>query len=281
MQHVLDSLIERLPTLSPKLRAAGKIILDKPNLVATTSMRELARQAGVTPPTMIRLVNSLGYDNYQQFKQVFLNVVNNFDFEQRASSLQQISKAEGEAAIIHGLLQSSHTNIGHFYQHLSEEDICEAADLIIKAKTVYVIASGSSHWMAAYMQYVGKMAIPNLRVARTSGNELVESLASITNDDIMIAISYSPYIRQTIETIEFGLNKGARLIYLSDSIAAPLASAATVLIRQSTDSPQYFPSMVSVVAAIETFLAVIVSRCGDDTLQKIAEYTAIRQRGYF
>ena len=62
MLKVLDTLFQITPTLSPKLKNVAKLILDKPNAVATTSMRALAKQAGVTPPTMIRLAKELGFE---------------------------------------------------------------------------------------------------------------------------------------------------------------------------------------------------------------------------
>ncbi|MEM7209020.1 MAG: MurR/RpiR family transcriptional regulator [Pseudomonadota bacterium] len=281
MQHVIDQLLEALPNLTPKLKQAAKVILDRPNAVATTSMRELARQAGVTAPTMIRLANHLGFDDYRQLKEVFLQAVTNYNFEQRANQLQRASKTAGEAAIIQELADAGHRNINHFYQNLDLEAICRAADLIVNAETVYVVAASAPHWMGAYMQYVGKMAIPYLRVPRTSGDSLIEGLIPISSNDVVLAMTYNPYATQTMEAVEFALERGASFIYLTDSIAAPLADKATVLIQQSTDSPQFFPSMVPVVAAIETLLAVVVARSGPQAISAIAEYAEIRKQRYF
>ena len=71
MQQILKTLFEIVPTLTPKLKDVARVILDNPNLVATSSMRALAGRAGVTPPTMIRLATTLGFDNYDSFRQVF------------------------------------------------------------------------------------------------------------------------------------------------------------------------------------------------------------------
>ena len=73
MQQTLETLFKMTPDLAPKLKSAAKVILDNPNLVATNSMRALAKKSGVTPPTMIRLANTLGFENYDSFKKVFQN----------------------------------------------------------------------------------------------------------------------------------------------------------------------------------------------------------------
>ena len=85
------------------------------------------------------------------------------------------------------------------------------------------------------------MALPQLHLAGSSGNGLVEGLMSIKSGDVIVLLAYHPYSRHAIEAAEFALQRGARLIYLSDSKAAPLASKADVLLLQKTTSPQFFP----------------------------------------
>ena len=280
MQELLNRLAEILPGLSPKLRQAAGVVLDKPNAVATMSMRELARRAGVTPPTIIRLAKTLGYEEYGQFKRVFVRALDGYSFEQRANQLQVASETLGEATIVAEMMEAGLGNIRDLYQRIDTETICKAADLIIESNAVYVIAASAPHWIAAYMQYVGKMAIPNLRVPRTSGDGLLEGLVPLQDDDLVVAISVKPYSRETIEAVEFALERGGRFIYFTDSYTAPLADRAEVVIQLSTESPQYFPSMAPLIVAIETLLAVVVARRGKAAIGVISEYANIRKRRY-
>lgn len=280
MQQLLADLQRRIPELSPKLRQAAQLVLDRPALVATGSMREFARQAGVTPPTLERLASTLGFQNYSNFKSRFRTAIDSFDYAQRANQLQTTHELTGEAGITAELRKAAHRNIDNYFENLHLDAICEAADLMISAHSVYVIGANAPHWMAAYMQYVGKMVLPEMRVPPTSGAGLVEGLIPLTSNDTVLAMTYRPYAKQTIEAIDFTLNQGAALIYLTDSVSAPLVEKATVVIRQSTDSPQYFPSMVSVVTAIETLLAVVVARSSNEAVSNIATYAKLRQSRY-
>jgi DNA-binding MurR/RpiR family transcriptional regulator len=281
MRQLLETLFKATPTLTPKLKSVAKVILDNPNLVATTSMRALASRAGVTPPTMIRLANTLGFENYESFRQVFQTSINEQNFEDRANWLQLTSATDGIASIVHEIAESSLGNIKQFFQELDLDAVSEAADIILAAPNVYVIAAGGVHWIASYLYYVGKMAIPQMRLPRTSGSGLIEGLIPVKKGDVVLAMAYHPYARNGIEASEFALSRGASLIYLTDSKAAPLASKAEVLILQKTESPQFFPSMVSAMAAIETLISVIVARSGDDAIRSIADYSEIRKKGKF
>ena len=277
MQKELDTLFQISATLSPKLKDVARMILDNPNLVATTSMRALAKRAGVTPPTMIRMAQELGFESYEKFRQVFQASINEQGFGNRASWLQQSSETEGLPSIIHDLAEASHRNIQNFYQNLDMDKICKAADLIINAPAVYMIAAGGVHWIAVYLQHVGMMAVPHLRVPRNSGIGLIEGLIPIRKDDVVLTMAYSPYARQGIEATEYALDRGSSLIYFTDSKAAPLASEAEVLLLQSTASPLFYPSMVPVVSAIETLITVIVARSDQKVIKAISDHEEIRK----
>lgn len=281
MQQVLESLFQLAPKLTPKLKGAARVILDNPNLVATTSMRALAKRCGVTPPTMIRLANALGYENYESFRQVFQEAVNEQSFANQADWLQRSSAIDGIDSIISGIGLAGLDNVNQFYQDLDPDRVGQAADVIVAAANVHVVAAGGLHWIASYLHYVCKMALPQLCLPRTSGNGLVEGLISVAPEDVILVMAYHPYSRHAIEAAEFAMKRGARMIYMTDSKAAPLASKAEVLLLQKTDSPQFFPSMVAVMSALETLIAVIVARSGDKAIESIGNYMEIRKQGQF
>jgi DNA-binding MurR/RpiR family transcriptional regulator len=281
MHQVLETLFHLAPGLTPKLKSAARVILDNPNLVATTSMRGLAKRCGVTPPTMIRLANAVGYENYDSFRQVFQDAVNDQNFVSQADWLQRSSAIEGLDSIINEIAKAGLGNVSQFHQDLDLDAVCKAARLIIEAPQVHVIAAGGVHWVASYLHYVCKMAVPQMRLPLTSGNGLVEGLLSVTKGDVILTMAYHPYSRHTIEAAEFALSRGARLIYLTDSKAAPIAPQAEVLLLQKTTSPQFFPSMVAVMAALETLIAVVVALGGESAIRNISDYLEIRKEAEF
>jgi DNA-binding MurR/RpiR family transcriptional regulator len=125
------------------------------------------------------------------------------------------------------------------------------------------------------------MAVPHLRVPRTSGMGLLEGLIPIKKDDVVLTVAYNPYAKSGVEASQFALSRGARMIYLTDSKAAPLASEAEVLLIQNTASPLYYPSMVAVVTAIETLITVIVARSDKKAIKAISDHEEIRKSSIF
>jgi len=75
------------------------------------------------PLRCAHLPNKLGFDGYDQFKQVFQSTINDPSFESRASWVQQSSEAEGLPSVVHDLAESGYNNIQHFYQNLDMQAI--------------------------------------------------------------------------------------------------------------------------------------------------------------
>lgn len=279
MQDVLDRIAAEIGNLSPQLRLAARWVLDHPNEVAVCSMRTVAGRAQVNPPTMMRLAKRLGFDGYDSFRAVFQDaVVSTADsFQDRASWLQELAVAEGDAAVAHGIAEAASRNIAGFYGSLDMDAVIRIADLLQRAPTTYIIAVSAFYWMGAYFELLGRMALPRLRLPRANGTPLAEELISIERGDLALAMTASPYARQTMQAARFVKERGATLAVITDSRGSPLASEADELLLVPMTSPQFFPSMIAVAAAIETLIAVVVSRSDRATIDRIAELEQLRR----
>ena len=59
-------LLERFPSLSPKLQVAARFVVDHPNEVVTMSMRAIAERAHTQPATLVRLAQQLGFAGWPE-----------------------------------------------------------------------------------------------------------------------------------------------------------------------------------------------------------------------
>ncbi len=68
-QTVLDRFTaDTLRSLSPQLRKAARYVVEHPGEVATRSQRHVARTAKLSAPTFTRLEHAIGYDSYDELR---------------------------------------------------------------------------------------------------------------------------------------------------------------------------------------------------------------------
>lgn len=278
MPELLDRIAAELPHMPRKMAMAAKYALDHPDEIALSSMRSIASQCGVASPTMLRLARHVGFESYGAFKSMFQDAVILGSFRSRAGALQNAHVQGGDMALVSQIARAAVSNIDRTFSGIDLDVIRQQADLLISAPTTYVIGTGAMHWVAAYMQFTGRMALPGLRVPRQGGATLVEALGAITRDDVVLALAISPYGKNTLNAAQYAHENGARVLAITDSRGSPLLPFSSSHILTSSSSPHYFPSIVAVVAVVEALLAVTVSRSDKATLERIDKIEALRRR---
>jgi DNA-binding MurR/RpiR family transcriptional regulator len=277
MDETLDKLAAAMVDLPPHLRRAGRRILDHPHEVALVSMRALAAKAQVNPPTMLRLVRRIGFDDYETFRAVFRRAVAGGRFREKARSLQQMRARSGRGGIVAGMLDAANENVARSLAAADTDAMAEAAALLRKARRIHVVGAGALHWMGVYLQYLSRAVLPQLHVPRANYNSLTEAMVGVGEGDVVLVTSVAPYSVEVVKAAEHARARGARLIVVTDSKGSPLAAHGEVVLIAATDSPQFYPSMVGIVALIETLIALLIAKGDRATLARIADIDRLRR----
>ncbi len=270
MEEVLGRLKELLAELPPHVRRAAGRVLDHPQDVAVTSMRALAASAGVTPPTMLRLARRAGFANYESFRAIFRTAVTGGGFRGKAASLQRLGEHGGDAGVVERMGLAARDNIGVSFSEAGGADMVRAAELLRRARRAYVLGVGALHWMSCYLQYLGRTGLPELSVPPANRSSAVEEMVGLGHGDVVLILSVVPYAVQMLTAAEFARASGASVIAVTDSRGSPLAALSDVVLVAGTASPQFYPSMVGLVAIIEALIALVVSHGEEATLARIA-----------
>lgn len=276
--QVLDRMETEYASFSPQIRRGAKWILDNPNAVAVTSMRRVASLAGVTPTTMSRLTKRLDFESYDEFRDCFKMAVlaPAHGFKDRAQWLQEIEGGGGDAAVIREVATASLANLEGLFSTADTELLTQIADLIRQSPNTYLVVSGALRWLTACFQYVTRMAVPNLHPPRPTGGPIIDDFLEIKPGDVALALMIEPYAKETAQAANFAKRRGATIIALTDSRASPLIALSDLFVVVPIKSPQFFPSLLGILAILETLTALIVARSDRATIERIADIDRMR-----
>ena len=268
---IIAHLQDALPALSPRLQEAARHLLDHPNEIGVSSMRQIAQAANVPPNTLVRLAKMIGFEGYEDLREPFREALRRGGdtIPDRARSLQDVSRSGRHGELFSQLGESAMNNIETLFAQTAIADLRKGARLIIKARTAYVLGMGNCYSVMHGFYYVGRMAIPNLVFTPQQASLPLDDLSRIGPKDVLFAATYRPYRRETVEAVMAAKARGATLISMTDSRASPIAATADVLLLTPTATPQFFPSTLAMVAMLECMLAFIVSETGADAVTSI------------
>jgi len=276
---ILDRITETYRSLSPQLRQAAKYILDNPNEVGVSSMRQLAAEAGVKPNTLVRMAKALGQDSYEAFRQPFREELRRGadNYPDRARWLQHIAQSGSHGQIFSQMAGTSISNLEMLFSTIDAADVKAAADLIIGARTAYIMGLGGCYPLMHGFCYVGRMALDHLVLVPQPASPAIDDIARIGKGDVLFVSTYQPYRRESVEATRLARELGANIISLTDSRTSPIALEADILFVVPTTTPQFFPSTLAMAALLETLLMFMVAESDDFAVGKIERFHRRRE----
>ena len=91
---VLERLSAEWDNLTPEAQKAARYVLENPQDVGVSTVRDIAEAARVKPNTVVRMARQVGFEGYEDFREPFREAIQRggTSFPDRARWLQDIAK---------------------------------------------------------------------------------------------------------------------------------------------------------------------------------------------
>lgn len=254
---------EHFDQLSPELQRAARWVSRHGSSLALNSMRDSARAAEVTPATMTRLARRLGFDGFEALRAPFRRELTGsavgIDIN-RAPRRRRIGNAVAEAVDALNLLQQA--NVASVVGLNPGGAIADAAGCLLEATQVHFLGLRVCHGVAVYLAYAYGLLSDNGALVTGTGGTHTDQIARMDRGSVLVAISQSPYTRQTVEAVQQASQGGTTVIAITDSRLSPLAPHADRMLLYDTASTAHFHSAAGAQALAEALIAAVAARGG-------------------
>ncbi|MBZ9704316.1 MULTISPECIES: MurR/RpiR family transcriptional regulator [unclassified Mesorhizobium] len=261
-------LLESFETMPRQLRAAAQWVLDNPRDVALLSMRVQAQRAGVTPASMTRLAQRMGFDGYDSLRDLYAEQLRRGEkeFLGKAEALMARRKRGGDGALAFELAETLERHMAKLCDPATLEAVTRAASVLAGAKRIYALGYRSSYPVACHFAYVYGLAGGAVRLLDGVGGTGPDPLWESGAGDVLLAISVKPYTRAAVELVDYARSRALEIVAITDSVVSPLVNRAGAVIIVPTESPSFFHTMAPAFAIAETLAAILAAAAGDRAL---------------
>jgi DNA-binding MurR/RpiR family transcriptional regulator len=251
----------RLETLPRQQRRLAEAFLMGPELVAFSSLREVAERVNVNAATIVRFAQSLGYEGYGEFQAaVRLAYKQRAGFGPAPQDLAASLRSAGDAV---GFLHAQHvTSAEATYRNIASADLDAIATHLERARRIVVFAEASA-------QVPALLFVHSLRHAMLHGDlvtsevDAMIAMHDIGPADVVVFFALTLTFHATVTVHDFVRERGATTLAITGSPVSPLQLRATHVIIAPAESPTMRFSVVAAVNAVELLFAHIVSRRPD------------------
>lgn len=271
---VLDRLTEEWDALTPEAQKAARYVLENPQDVGVSTVREIAEAANVKPNTVVRMARQAGFEGYEDFRAPFREAIRRgvVPLEDRARWLQDIAKTDDLGGLYADMVGAAIRNIEETFAGISAEALKDAAGAIWASRHVFTLGVGVNNANARNFTYLASTGMVQFHAIPRPGSTPVDDLAWADGRDVLIAITHRPYRREVVEAVRIARDQGLTVIGISDSPASPVIRAAQHRFVVAADTPQFFPSSVSTIALLETLLSFVISVASDEIVERVETF---------
>lgn len=271
----LKSEIEEMP---PRLKQIAKYVIDNPGDFGMDPIRITASKIGVSPNSLVRLAERLGFDGFEALRTPFRKALVTQSEERLGDDWMSRLEQENELAKAQAKFARNEANIiSRSLRLMSQDKIKSALEILTGSDRCYVTATRASYALAYYFHYVGRMALPDLQLIPRHMGSAMDDLMHVGAQDALVAITFAPYSADTIQSMRFAKERGAKLILISDSeVIAPRVDP-DVTFPVATQSQHHFGCYGGAMAVLECLVGHLIDTGGPAAHQRIAQYEALRE----
>ena len=228
---------------------------------------KLGETVGVSESTVVRFATELGYDGYPKLQKAMQEMIRN-----KLTSVQRIevtSSRIGDNNVLDSVLSQDIEKIRRTIEETSHEDFNRAVDEICAAKRIYIFGVRSTGAIAAFLAYYFELIFDNnvVLINTTSASSTYEHIFRITEEDVMIGISFPRYSSTAIEAMDFARSRGAHVVAITDSMASPLVQSADSILIARSDMASIVDSLVAPLSLINALIVATVLKKKDEVTE--------------
>lgn len=265
--HSLEVLLEAIQhdfqSLSPQLQSIAGLIERNREKIALMGIQDVAQACDVQPSAVVRFAKRFGFSGYSTLQSIFKAQAHQqlsagSDYQNRIRSLIEIRKEPiSPIRLAHEVIAVSAEGLNELAQSISETAFTQAADLLANAPSIWLMGSRRSFSVAAYLSYALQQTSKPVQWLNGIGLMHREQMNSLRKNDVMLAISFEPYAKETLEAIEEANRRQAKIIVMTDSQFSQVAKLADVTLLVQDVSISGFRSLTSTLCLAQSlFLAM-------------------------
>ena len=256
-------------------RRIAAYITEKYDKAAFMTALKLGQAVGVSESTVVRFASLLGYDGYPELQRAMQEMIRN-----RLTAVQRIEVTEdqiGREDVLNKVLNSDMEKIRKTLETVSPDEFNAAVDAVTGAKAVYILGIRSAAVLARFLAFYLYLIFPAKVhfINTSSSSEMFEQMLRISENDVLIAISFPRYSKRTVQGARFARSRGAKVLAVSDSEDSPLVAQSDCKLLARSDMASFVDSLVAPMSLLNALVVAVGLSRRDDIAATFEELEQI------
>ncbi|MBO0812391.1 MAG: MurR/RpiR family transcriptional regulator [Microlunatus sp.] len=270
-----DEIFARMDELSPAERKVARTLLASYPSAGLSSAASLARSAGTSAPTVLRLLSRLGIGSYPDFQQKLREEISNqINSPFRRSEVAR--EPDDDDLLGHAIARRA-ALVGALAGSVPPSEFDRAVRLLTdKPRQVLITGGYFSRYLAMLLAAELDEVIPGVDFVEDPVGRQMGKLLSLGNRSVVVIMDFRRYEESAAHAAQAARHRGAAVVVITDQGLSPAADHADVVLPVKVDGIP-FDAMVGLLALTETLVEAVLQGTGDRGLNRMKDWeTSVR-----
>jgi len=255
----------RYDTLSNRLRQIASFAWEHPTIMAMETTAVISKRAGVQPSALIRFAKAFGYSGFSEMQRPFQQHVaeRSASYKERIRAVSHPNESNDKKSptgILGQYCAANATAMAHLHEGINTANLEAAIDHLHNAEHIYTMGQRRSFPVASYLNYSLNQAECRAHLLHGLGGMLFDNSEAMTPQDVLIAISFSPYSEETARVVATAKKKKTPIIVITDSALNSIAGQANLCFEVEDAEVYSFRSLTASMCLAQTLAMALVFR---------------------
>ncbi|MGH6810432.1 MAG: MurR/RpiR family transcriptional regulator [Ensifer adhaerens] len=266
---VSDVINAHFAALTRAERQLAETLLDNYPVSGLGSITTVAENAGVSTPTVARMVQKLGFKGFPDFQ-------SRLHQELEATISNPISKHDRWAASAPGthtlnrFADAAMNNMRETLAQIEPQEFDEAVALVAdRRRNVYLLGGRITRAVADYLFTHLQVIRPGVTEIASNASAWPHYVLDMRHGDVLILFDIRRY-EQEMETLaKSARERGVEIVLFTDRWISPVAKSASKVFRSQIEVPSAWDSSVVILFLVEALIEAVQSTNWDATRDRM------------
>jgi DNA-binding MurR/RpiR family transcriptional regulator len=275
---VIEELRRRYDRLTQSQKRIAEYIVEHSQSVAFSTVDQLAAQLDVNPSTIVRFTYRLGLNGFPDLQERMRELVR--------GQLSRTGDPINESQVANHLEGTSFgASLSHDWQNLhrtiaglSPDALGRAANIMARARRVYVVAGFSTFPVAQYFALILDRLRSDVSLMASNDAFATPRLVEMKSEDCVIAFTFPRYASATHRIAMWAKDNKAKVIAVTDSPISAVGQIADAVLLAVSAGTGMQNSMVAPMAVANALLNGVAAAKGTSALERYSRHDLLMNR---
>jgi DNA-binding MurR/RpiR family transcriptional regulator len=263
---------DALATLPRGERSVARTLLNAYPIAGLGTLAELAARAGVSTPTVLRLLSRLGFEGYSDFQRAL-----HVELNERLANVYEDYRGDAfdERSIGAASLAQAAEALEGTAQAFTEDEFAAAVRLLADPRlTVHTVGGAFSQPLALLLSLHLGVLRPRVQALPYGSAELIGALAQAGRRDVLVLYDFRRYSGSSLAAARHVAERRGHIVLVTDRWLSPVAPLAERVLVARTEAISPFDSLTAATALTEALVAgvsALLETAGRERAEAVAK----------